>query len=386
VAEGRSPAYGAALRGDWALDAGFLTVNHGSYGATPRVVLAAQDAWRARMEAQPSRFMAEVLPGALRDAAARLAAFLGAEAEGLAFVANATEGCNAVLRSLPLRAGEEVVLLGHAYGAVRKPAGFVAAAAGARVVEAPIPYPHPSAEAVLAALDAALGPRTRLAVLDHVTSASALVLPVAEMVALCRARGVPVLVDGAHGPGQVPLDLRALGADWYAGNGHKWLMAPKGCGFLWAAPGRRDGLHPLAISHGLGEGFLAEFDWTGTRDPTAFLAAGAAVAFHAALGGPALMARNAALAREAGAALAARLGTECGVPPAMQGAMATVRLPGPATADRAAALRRRLLALGTDAQVVALAGALWLRVSAQAYNEAADYERLGGMVATALAG
>jgi isopenicillin-N epimerase len=384
-------AWGVELmRREWPLLArdGFLTVNHGSFGATPRQVLAVQDAWRARMEAQPSRFMAMELAPALRAAAVRLGEFLGADADGLAFVANATEGCNAVLRSLPLRAGDEVVLLSHVYGAVRKTAGFVAAAAGARVVEAPLAFPRPTATQVLAALEDALTPRTRLAALDHITSPSALAMPVAEMVALCRGRGVPVLVDGAHAPGQVPLDLGALGADWYAGNCHKWLMAPKGCAFLWAAPGRRDGLHPVVISHGLGEGFLAEFDWTGTRDPTAWLAVDSALAFHARLGGPALMARNAALAAEAGSMLAARFGTEVGAAPSMQGAMAVVRLPGRGgtTQADALALRRRLFALGTDAPVMALEDALWLRISAQAYNALADYERLAGIVAEALTG
>ncbi|HYZ33929.1 MAG TPA: aminotransferase class V-fold PLP-dependent enzyme, partial [Crenalkalicoccus sp.] len=311
----------------WALEPGFLTVNHGSFGATPRSVLAAQRAWQARMEAQPSRFMALELPGALRGAAAVLARFLGADAEGLAFVANATEGCNAVLRSLALRPGEEVLILDQGYGAVRKTAGFVAAAAGAQLVEIALPFPRPDEAEVLAALSAAIGPRTRIAVLDHITSPSALVLPISAMVALCRARGVPVLVDGAHAPGQVPVELAALGAHWYAGNCHKWLFAPKGCAFLWAAPGRREGLHPTVISHGLGQGYLAEFDWTGTRDPSAWLAIEAALAAHARLGGAALMARNWAMALQAGAMLAARFGTELAARPEMAGAMAAVRLP-----------------------------------------------------------
>ena len=220
--------------GDWALEPGFLTVNHGSFGATPRPVLAAQADWRGRMEAQPSRFMAQELPGALRAAAAELARFLNADPEGLAFVANATEGCNAVLRSLDLRPGEEVLLLGHAYGAVRKTAAWVAGRAGARVAEAPVPFPRPTEAEVLDSLAAAITPRTRIAVLDHVTSASALVLPAAAMVALCHARGVPVLVDGAHARGQVPLDLAAISADWTTGNGNRGRF-PGGAVALGAA-------------------------------------------------------------------------------------------------------------------------------------------------------
>ena len=162
-----------------------------------------------------------------------------------------------------------------------------------------MPFPRPDAEAIVAAVAAALTPRTKLAVIDHITSGSALVLPLEQIVAACHAAGVPVLVDGAHGPGQVTLDLRSLGADWYVGNCHKWLCAPKGCGFLWAAPERQAGLHPVTISHGFGGGFLAEFDWTGTRDCSAWLSVDAALDFHARLGGAALRARNMALAAEA---------------------------------------------------------------------------------------
>ena len=168
---------------------------------------------------------------------------------------NATTGCNAVLGALHLRPDDEVLVLSHVYGAVRNAVRHVTERAGARLVEAPLPFPDTTEAGILAALEAKLSPRTRLAVLDHVTSPSALVLPVARMAALCRAAGVAVLIDGAHGPGQVPLDIGAVGADWYVGNCHKWLMAPKGCAFLWAAPERQDGLHPLTISHFYGQGF-----------------------------------------------------------------------------------------------------------------------------------
>jgi len=366
-----------AIRGEFTLDPGFLTLNHGSYGAAPRAVLAAQQEWRDRMEAQPSRFMVRELTPALREAASTLARFLGADADGLGFVENATAGCNAVLRSIAFAPGDEVLVLGHVYGAVRKAAAHIAGLAGAHLVEAPLAFPRPTEAQVLAALEAAITPRTRLAVLDHITSPSALVLPIAGMIALCRARGVPVLVDGAHAPGQVPLDLIALGPDWYAGNCHKWLMAPKGCAFLWAAPQHRATTHAHVLSHGLGAGLAAEFDWTGTRDPSAFLAVTEAIAFHARLGGPALMVRNRALAMEAGAMLAARLGTEVGAPPEMAGSMAVVRLPVAGTMqDAPLALRQRLLDAGIDTPVTALEGALWLRLSAAAYNRAQDYAAL----------
>jgi isopenicillin-N epimerase len=374
---------GKAVRHEWALDPDFLSVNHGSFGATPRVVLAAQGEWQQCMEAQPGRFMRAVLPEALRHAAERLGAFIGADGKDIAFVENATTGCNAVLRSLHLSPGDEILVLNHGYGAVRNTVRFVCERAGARVVEAEVPFPRPGADAIVANVAAALSPLTRLAVVDHITSASALVLPLQRIVDVCHAADVPVLVDGAHGPAQVTLDLRALGADWYAGNCHKWLCAAKGSAFLYARPDRQADLHPATVSHGFGKGYLEEFDWTGTRDPSAWLTTGVAIDFHHRLGGEALMARNISLAAEATALLARRLNTEPGATGDLAGSMGVVRLPltGAATAERSAGLRARLLAAGTDAPTHVLAGSIWLRLSAAAYNDITDYERLAELVA-----
>ena len=378
-----APLLGRAVRHEWVLDPGFVSVNHGSFGATPRVVLAVQLDWQRRMEAQPGRFFRAILPAALRHAAGQLGAFLGADGNDLAFVENTTVGCNAVLRSLELGAGDEILVLTHGYGAVRNAARYVAERAGARVTEAAVPFPRPDADAIVASVAAALTPRTKLAVIDHITSGSALVLPLERIVTACHAAGVPVLVDGAHGPGQVTLDLPSLGADWYVGNCHKWLCAAKGSAFLWAAPSRQAGLHPVTISHGFGAGFLAEFDWTGTRDCSAWLSVGAAIDFHARLGGAALRARNVGLAAEGAALLARRLNTEQGAVGAMAGAMGLVRLPlaGPVTPVRSEAIRAQLLAAGTDAPTHIIDDTMWLRLSAHAYNEIEDYERLAEIVA-----
>lgn len=381
-----APELGLAVRHEWPLDWDFLTVNHGSFGATPTSVLAAQDQWREQMEAQPSRFMRLVLPEALREAAAQLAQFLGAKGPDVVFVENATVGCNAVLRSLRLQQGDEVLALTHGYGAVRNTVRYLAERAGARMTEATVRFPHPQENQILAALDEAITPRTRIAVLDHITSGSALVLPLEAMVALCRRRGVPVLVDGAHGPGQVTLDLPAIGADWYVGNCHKWLCAPKGAAFLWSAPDRQQDLHPVTISHGLNQGYLAEFDWTGTRDFSAYLAVPDAIAFHERLGGAALRERNHALAVEATSLISRRLNTEHGADQAMMGAMGMVRLPlaGEASAARAKEWRDRMLEAKTDVPLHAHRDGIWLRLSAHAYNTIEDYSQLAEIVAAVL--
>lgn len=377
-----TPALGRAVRDEWGLDWSWLHVNHGSFGAAPRAVLEAQQDWRRRMEAEPSRFVFRVLPESLRAAAEKLGTFLGADGKDIAFVENATVGCNAVLRSLRLDAGDEVLVLSHGYPAVRNAVRYVTGRAAARITEAAIPFPRPQSAAIIAGIGAALTPRTRIAVIDHITSPSALVLPIAEIVKLCHSAGVPALVDGAHAPGQISLDLRAIGADWYVGNCHKWLCAPKGCAFLWAAPERQADLHPVTISHGFGKGFLAEFEWTGTADRSAFLCVEAAIDFHRRLGGRALMARNIALAADAVSLLCRLLNTEPGAEDAMAAAMGVVRVPltVPATPERAAELRERLLDRRADAPLHAIDGGIWLRISAHAYNEIEDYERLAEVI------
>jgi isopenicillin-N epimerase len=376
-----------SVRAEWDLDPDFLTVNHGSFGAAPKSVLAVQRAWQDRMERQPSRFMNTVYPGAIREAAAALAAFLNADGNDLVFVDNATTGCNAVLRSLAFRPGDEVLVLSHAYGAVRNAVRHVTEQAGARIVEARIPFPGPTEGGLVAAIAAGISPRTRLAVIDHITSGSAIVLPAQRIVAACHTAGVPVLIDGAHAPGQVNLDLTAINADWYVGNCHKWLCAPKGCAFLHARPDAQAGLHPGTISHGYQKGFLAEFDWTGTTDPTRFLAVTAALDFHQKLGGTALRERNVILAAQGAALIAQRLNTQVGTQGSVAGAMATIRLPvDDPSPEHAWAIRNRLMAAGTDAPVHALDGALWLRLSAFAYNELDDYALLAERVAAVLRG
>ena len=392
------PAFGRSLLSQWWLDPEVTYLNHGTVGATPRVVIDAQHAWQRRIEAQPAAFLFRELmrlvpdePGAprplLRQAAEEVGAFLGARGDDLVFVDNASTGISAVLRSIDFRAGDEILLLDQAYGAVVKAAEFVARAVGARVVTVATPWPAraDTAAATLDAVERAVTPRTRLAILDHVSSHSALLLPVADMVARCRARGVPVLVDGAHAPGAIHLDIEAVGADWYVGNLHKWAFAPRACGFLWVAPAQRATLHPPVISWGLDVGLTQEFDWTGTRDPSPALCAPAGIAFmRDVLGLDAMRAWNHDLAWRMAHTLSARWGQPFDTPEAMVGCMASVALPARIVAlgERAAPALKDWLwhARRIEAQVLAIDGQPCVRLAAQVYNDEADYERLAQAV------
>ncbi len=374
--------YGRAARDLWPLAPDVTYLNHGGYGVTPKEIMAVANDWRARIEANPTQFLSRDYSKAIRAAAASLAAFIGAQAEQVVFLGNATDGINAVLRSLDFKPGDEIVLASTAYTAVMKAARYVAERSGAKVVVATLPVPLPEAETAVNAFKAVLSPRTRLVLVDHVVSPTGIVLPVKRIADAAKAAGARVLIDGAHAPGQIALDMPATGADWYVANCHKWLFAPRACGFLWAAPGSEE-IHPLAISHGLGGGLAAEFDWTGTRDPASVLSIPAAIAFHAKLGGPALMTRNAALTAEALDVIAAALQTPLGAPREMFASMATVGLPtrfGTTEAD-AGALRQKLAEKhNVEAIVSVLPGGLWLRLAAQAYNESAEYQRLANIL------
>jgi len=373
------PSFGAARRADFLLHPGIDHLNHGSFGATPKPVLAAQTAWRERMEQNPSGFFFEVLPGGIRGAAARLARTFGGEAGDWAFVENATAGVNAVLTSLTWREGDEVIVTGQVYNAVHQALRHHAGRHGVRIVTLEIPVPFEDADLLVASAGMLRTARTRLAVLDHVTSTGATILPVDALVATFKAAGIPVLIDGAHAFGMLPLDVPSIGADWYTGNLHKWCYAAKGCAALWASPARHRVMHPAVISHDYGRGFPAEFDYTGTRDASAWLAAEAALDYMEAAGIEAVRAHGRHLAAEMAAELAGAWGTEISASPEWRGAMASIRLPKPGMADRSGARALTLDLLHRHrimAPVMPLDGRYWLRISAAMYNQPADYRRL----------
>jgi isopenicillin-N epimerase len=325
-----------SLADRWLLDPEVVFLNHGSFGATPRAVLEEQDRIRKRIESQPLLFFDHHYLDELDTARAELAEFLGASSAGLAFQANATTGVNTVLRSVGLKPGDELLVTDHEYNACRNAVEAVATDAGARVVVVRIPFPLAHAQTVVDAVLEGLSPRTRLLLIDHVTSQTGMVLPIEDLVSQVQARGVDVLVDGAHAPGMVDLDLDSIGAAYYSGNCHKWVCAPKGAAFLYVREDRRDAVRPLVISHGANarsggrSRFHLEHDWTGTRDPSAWLAVPSALRELASMvdgGWEEIRRRNRELALEGRATLCEALEIAAPCPEAMIGSLASLPLP-----------------------------------------------------------
>lgn len=391
---GMSDASGSRAR--WCLDEDIVFLNHGSFGACPRSVLDEQARLREQMERNPVNFFHREARELLDAARAALGDFLSAPADDLAYVPNVTTGINAVLRSLLFSRGDELLVTDHEYNASRNVLEFVAGEHGCSVVVVEIPFPIDSPETVLDRIMSRVTDRTRLALLDHVTSPTGLIVPLAELIRELHARNVDVLVDGAHAPGMLPVDLSELGPDYYGGNCHKWLCAPKGAGFLYVTPELQYGVRPAVISHGANapveeeDRFRAEFDWTGTRDITPWLSVPHALRCMSEMlpgGWPEVMKRNNQLALEGRRIVADALEVPLPCPDSMVASLATLILPEstdlPADAPRAGldvdplqqALweRHRI-----EVPILSLPGSRrrMIRMSAQLYNERSDFERL----------
>ncbi len=380
------------MKEHWLLEQDITFLNHGSFGATPRAVLAKQDQYRAQMEREPVRFMVRELEPLLDSARTELAEFVGADPGGVAFVPNATAGVNAVVRSLDLDKTDELLVTTHEYNASKNALEYAAQLASARVVTVDIPFPIASPAEIVDRVLEKVTDRTRLLLVDHVTSQTALILPVERLVAEMSRRGIDTLVDGAHAPGMLPLDLRSLGAAYYTGNLHKWVCAPKGAAFLYARENRRASLRPVAISHGANSTrtdrsrYHLEFDWTGTFDPSAWLCIPDALRFVGSLaegGWPEVMRRNHAMVLRGRNILTSSLGIDPPAPDAMLGSMAALPLPD-GTANEAPSLygdplQDELL----DRFRIEVPVVPWpsppkrlVRISAQLYNDEKEYEYL----------
>jgi isopenicillin-N epimerase len=384
----------ARVRKHWELDSDITFLNHGSFGACPKPVLEAQSDFRARLEREPVRFFLRECDKLIDEAYGALGQFIGANPDGLVFVSNATAGVNTVLRSLVFDSGDELLITSQGYNACNNAMHFVAEKSGAKVVVAEIPFPIQSADEAVQAILEKVTAKTRLVLVDHVTSPTALVLPVERIVGELKNRGIDTLIDGAHAPGMLPLDLNKLGAAYYTGNCHKWMCTPKGAAFLHVRQDKQALVRPLSISHGANSPrkdrsrFRLEFDWTGTVDPTPWLSIPAAITFLSSLfpGGMAEVAQhNRLMVLAARQTLSETFSTALPAPESMIGSLAAVVLPdahGPAPEPPLYLdPLQETLFTRHHIEVPIIAFPRWpkrlVRVSAQIYNDPDDYQRLG---------
>ncbi len=378
----------------WGLDPEIRFLNHGSFGACPLRVLDEQTRLRAELEKNPVQFMRH-LPERLHRVRERVGEFMGADARDIGFVSNATAGVNAVLRSLDFEPGDELLTTDHTYAACKNALDYVAERQGAKVVVVRVPFPLSSGAQVFEALLSGVSPRTKLVLVDHVTSITGLVLDVRAIVRALSEQGVDTLVDGAHAPGMVDVNLNDLGAAYYAANFHKWVCAPKGAGMLWVRRDRQAGIVPPVVSHGYRapseERFVALFDWGGTHDPTPYLCVPSALDTLAGLGGgwDTVRATNRRLALQARDALCEALDIAAPAPDELLGSLAAVPLPHSAVITERGAdpLYRALFERGFETLVMPWpkSPARVLRVSAQLYNRAEDYTALASALSEVLA-
>jgi isopenicillin-N epimerase len=356
-------------------------LNHGSFGACPRPVFEVYQQWQRELEAQPVEFLGRRISGLLREARAALGAYLGASGDDLAFVPNATHGVNIVARSLDLQPGDEVLASDHEYGAVDRTWRFICGQRGATYRTTPVAVPFTDAETIVNQLWQGVTPRTKAIVVSHLSSPTALTFPVVALCARARAAGILTIIDGAHAPGQIELDLQALGADFYTGNCHKWLCAPKGAGFLYTRPERQALLVPLIVSWGWeslapsDSPFVDYFEWTGTADPAAYLSVPAAIAFQQERDWPAVRTACHALVSEARRAIAALSDAPqlCAEGKQWYAQMASIPLPP----CQIVPLKKRLWdEYRIEVPLIDWGGRQYVRVSIQAYNKPEDVERL----------
>jgi isopenicillin-N epimerase len=366
-----------------------LHLNHGAYGVAPVAVRRRAAAWRDRAERNPHRFNRVEVSGLIAAARERAAGFLGVAPERAAWVRNVSEGVSAVLGTLGLRPGDELVISNHGYGSVRLALGHHAARTGARLVDAVFPVGAGDDE-IAAAYAAVCSPRTRLVVVDRITSPTATVVPVAAVASAVRAAaggGALVLADAAHAPGQLPDDIAALGVDYWIGNLHKWAYTPRGSAILWCRPGAE--VTPGVLGWQLSDGYPGAFDYPGTWDYAGWLTVPDGLDYWAGLGGWDTVAKLAALAGEGQRTVAAVLGVSLDrLPVTPAPAMRLVPLPAGVltSAGQANPCYEALSRRGIEVAPVYFAGAGYLRIAAAPYNTPDDYERLGTAVLTLLDG
>lgn len=366
------------------LDPEVVFLNHGSFGATPRPVFEAYQEWQRRLERQPVHFLGTELPHYFETARQALGTYLNVNRDDLVYVPNATFGVNIVARSLPLQEGDEVLTTNHEYGACDRAWRFASQKKGFRYLQCPITLPPASADEIVEQLWQGVTPRTRVIFISQIASSTALCFPVAQICRRARAAGILTVIDGAHAPGQVPLDLKAIDADFYCGNAHKWLCGPKGSGFLYTRPDRQRLVEPLIVSWGWGEertlsygsDYLDYLQWVGTNDPAAYLAVPAAIDFQAAHDWPAVRQTCHQLASQANHRICKLTGLAPLYPDhaGFYHQMATIPLP-PIT-DLTALKRCLYDTYRVEIPLLEWHGRHFIRISVQAYNTQQDIDTL----------
>ena len=382
--------YGFALRPHWGLQSDMVFLNNASFGATPLEVLQAQSEWRARMERQPVEFVMRRQGPALRTAAETMASFLGADSQDLVFVDNASTGVSTVLHSLlsVLKPGDEIMTTSHVYNAVRQTMKHVCSLCGATYREVDVPFPVTSQSEIRDRLRAAYTDSTRFVIVDHVTSPTGIIFPVEDIISDCHERGILVMIDGAHTPGMLSLNLRALDADWYTGNFHKWLYAPKGSAFLWTRRERQDMTHALVPSHGYSQGYTTEFDFMGTKDWSPYYCAMDGLHFFEKMGGFASCEHNRLLNIAAREILVKAVPQTALCPPSMLGFLAALVLPVQSDDAFSTGIKLHDVLWDTysiEVPVMAFGSNVLLRTASHVFNEISEYEFLASVLPSVLA-
>jgi isopenicillin-N epimerase len=380
----------ATVRGRWSLDPTVAHLNHGSFGAVPIPVQATQDRLREAAEMNPNAFFSRVLPAKMEEARVTAAAFLRADPDGFVFVPNATTGVETVLSSVGLGPKQEVLITDHAYGAVRMAAERACSRLGAELVVRQVPIRVEGAEGLAEAVLGGVTERTRLAIVDHIASPTAVLFPIGELVTGLRSRAVLSLVDAAHAPGMVDVDLASLDPDFWTGNFHKWCCSPRGAAGLFVRREHRERTMPVVTSWYAGEGLIKAFGWLGTQDYSPYLSVPSALEFLESLGWERLRRHNRELAHLGRQGVTEAMGAEALAKEANEffEAMTLVPLPGGlvSTEEEARALQARIGdELRCEVAVTVWRNRGFLRLSAQAYNAPAEYERLGVGVKSLLA-
>jgi isopenicillin-N epimerase len=368
----------------WSLKKDIYYLNHGSFGATPIPVLEYQNSLREKLESQPLHFLARELEGLLDAAKQKLGEFVGVASENLAFVPNTTFGVNSVLRSLSFRTEDEILITNHTYNACNNVVNFIANRTGVKIVIAEVPFPLDSPQQIIEPILAHTSERTKLVFLDHITSQTALIFPIETLINELNNRGIDTLIDGAHAPGAISLNIQALNVAYYTGNCHKWLCAPKGAGFLYVRPDKQQEIHPLAISHGANSPrrdrsrFQLEFDWLGTDDPTAYLSVAKSIEFMDSLlpgGWTAVREHNHQLTLKARKLLTESLQVNLPCPDEMIGSMASIPL-GNISFTLEEIYHKLLTEFKIEVPIMPWSSPQLLRISAQIYNSIEQYEYL----------